>query len=145
MSTVLCNYKKVVLIRPSFLLQRQKFPQNILCHMEFIKRLQVEVKEEISIICPGPLGIQEMPPNQAAQEELESSLGGLVFMDFGNVESHSESINTIINSSTSDIFLILKLPYLSLLIKFSLTSFLSYSLCFFLPSPGFCQFPASAL
>ena len=86
MSTVLCNYEKVVLIRPSLLLQRQKFPQNVLCHMQFIKRLQVEIRKgEISITCPGVLGIQEVPQNQNPQKELV----GLAYMDFRNVGSLS--------------------------------------------------------
>lgn len=89
MSTALCNYKKVELIRPSLLLQRQKFPQDVLYHEEFIKRLKVDKsKREILIMCLGLLGIQEMPPNQTLEEELKSSLLGFGFMDFRNVESH---------------------------------------------------------
>lgn len=86
-----CNYKKVVLISPSLLLQWQKSPQKVLSHVVFIKRPHVEIRKgEFSRMCFGLLGIQEIPPSQAPQEKLKS-LVGLGFLNFRNVESHSGS------------------------------------------------------
>lgn len=58
----------------------------------------------------GLLKIQEMPQNQAPEEELASSLVELGFKDFRDVESHSGSSQYIISFSTTEIVLSFTLP-----------------------------------